>query len=139
MSRVRLTDVTISKLPHSKAQVTYWDDGLPAFGVRIGARRKTFVVIVKPGRRIKLGNYPATTLKSARSEAHRRLSNRSAQYAAEEVPAAGEVVKKFLDIHHANSRPRWRKEQERLLTKHFLSKHKDTPLNRITTKNIFAI
>jgi hypothetical protein len=55
--RVCLTDVTISKLPQSKAQVSYWDEGLPAFGVRVGARRKTFVVIVKLGRRIKLANY----------------------------------------------------------------------------------
>ena len=52
---------------------------------------------------------------------------------------AGEVVKKFIDIHHAQSRPRSRKEQERLLTKHFLSKYKEVPLNRITTKDILAV
>src|SRR5262249_18878417 len=140
MPHTRLTDVTISKLPHSKAQITYWDEGLPAFGVRVGARRKTFVVIVKPGQRIKLGNYPVTTLKAARSEAYRRLSDRNGHHAPEEnVLPAVEVVKTFLEIHHAQSRPRWRREQERLLTKHFLSKHKDTPLNRITTRDILAI
>jgi len=62
MSHVHLTDVTISRLPLSKARITYWDGNLPAFGVRCGARRKTFVVIVKPGHCIKLGNYPFTTL-----------------------------------------------------------------------------
>jgi hypothetical protein len=66
----RVTDVTISKLPRSKTQITYWDEGLPAFGVRVGARRKTFIVVVNGGHRIKLGNYPRTTLKDARTEAH---------------------------------------------------------------------
>jgi hypothetical protein len=46
MPRVRLTDVTISKLPQQKAQITYWDEALPAFGVPVGARRKTFIVIL---------------------------------------------------------------------------------------------
>lgn len=74
MPHVRLTDVTISKLTHSKAQITYWDEGLPAFGVRVGARRKTFIVVMNSGHRIKLGNYPFMSLKDARSEALRRLT-----------------------------------------------------------------
>src|SRR5262245_38127345 len=127
MPRVRLTDVTIGKLPQSKAQITYWDEGLPAFGVRVGARRKTFIVIVKPGQRIKLGNYPFTTLKDARQAAYRWLSDRNGKAAAGDAPAAEEVVKQFLAIRHAQSRPSWRKEQDRLLTKHFLSKYKDVP------------
>ena len=46
MPRVRLTDVSISKLPQQKAQITYWDEALPAFGVPVGARRKTLIVIL---------------------------------------------------------------------------------------------
>jgi integrase len=139
MPRVRLTDITISKLPQSKAQITYWDETLPAFGVRVGARRKTFIVIMNGGRRTKLGTYPSTTLKEARLEAYRRLSDPNGQSTEQEAPLAAEVVKNFIEIHHAQSRPRWRREQERLLTKHFLGKHKDTPVNRITTKDILAI
>src|SRR5262249_15466997 len=139
MPHVRLTDVAISKLPHSKAQITYWDEGLPGFGVRVGARRKTFIVIVRPGQRIKLGTYPRTSLKDARREAFLRLSSRGAQATLENAPAGGEVVREFLEIHHARSRPRWRKEQERLLTKHFLAKCRDVPLNRVATKDILAI
>jgi len=78
MPRVRLADLTISNLPQSETRVTYWDESLPAFGVRIGVRRKTFVVITKPGRRTKLGIYPFMSLKDARREAHKRLSDRSA-------------------------------------------------------------
>jgi hypothetical protein len=114
MPRVRLTDVTIEKLPSSKVRVTYWDETLPAFGVRVGARRKTFIVVVNGGHRIKLGNYPFKSLKDARREAHLRLGNPGGDglVVADAAPA-GEVVKKFIDIHHAQSRPRTRDEQER--------------------------
>jgi integrase len=141
MARVRLTDLTIDKLPLSKVRTTYWDEGSPggAFGVRCGARRKTFIVVMNGGHRIKLGVYPFTTLKEARLEAHRRLGDRNGQAVEKDAPAAADVVKKFIEIHHAQSRPSSRKEQERLLTKHFLSKHKDVPLNRITTKEILAV
>src|SRR5215831_10511262 len=100
MPRVRLTDITISKLPQSKAQITYWDETLPAFGVRVGARRKTFIVIMNGGRRTKLGTYPSTTLKEARLEAYRRLSDPSGQSTAQDAPVAADVVKKFIEIHH---------------------------------------
>jgi len=139
MPRVRLTDVTIEKLPSSKVRVTYWDEALPAFGVRVGARRKTFIVVVNGGHRIKLGNYPFKTLKDARREAHLRLGNPAGEGDVAAAEPAGEVVKKFIDIHHAQSRPRTRNEQERLLTKHFLKTHKETPLNRVTVKDILAI
>ena len=66
MPHVRLTDVSISKLPLSKVQTTYWDEGgLPGFGVRVGARRKTFVLVVNGGYRIKLGSYPFTSHRDA--------------------------------------------------------------------------
>jgi integrase len=139
MPRVRLTDVTISKLPQSKVRVTYWDDSLPAFGVRVGARCKTFIVVVNGGRRIKLGNYPRTTLKDARKEAHHKLSGRGPQATVEDAPSCKEVVGDFIKIHHAQSRERTRNEQERLLTKHFLKTHKETALNRVTVKDILAI
>jgi hypothetical protein len=79
MPHLRLTDLSISKLPHSKVQITYLHEGgLPGFGVRVGARRKTFVLMVRRGRRIKLGNYPFTSLKDARLEA-RSLGNSRAK------------------------------------------------------------
>jgi hypothetical protein len=70
MPHVRLTDVSISKLPLSKCRVTYWDEGgLPGFGARVGARRKTFVLVLNCGHRIKLRQYPLISLKDARQEA----------------------------------------------------------------------
>ena len=49
------------------------------------------------------------------------------------------MVKKFIEVNHAQSRPRTRDEQERLLAKHFLKKYNDVPLNRITTKDILSV
>jgi len=138
MPRVRLTDVSIGNLPRSERQITYWDEGLPAFGVRVGARRKTFIVITKPGRRIKLGNYPYMSLKDARREAHKRLSDRSAETVGNADPVE-KAVTDFVKIHHSKSGERWRKEQERLLTKHFVPKHKDAPLNRVKTKDVLSV
>jgi integrase len=107
--------------------------------VRVGARCKTFIVVVNGGHRIKLGNYPRTTLKDARKEAYLKLSGRGPQATVEDAPACKEVVEDFIKIHHAQSRERTRDEQERLLTKHFLKTHKETALNRITVKDILAI
>jgi len=57
----------------------------------------------------------------------------------EDAPACEKVVEDFIKIHHAQSRPRTRNEQERLLTKHFLKTHKETPLNRVTVQDVLAI
>ena len=112
MPRVRLTDLTLDKLPLSKARITYWDEGFPsgAFGVRCGARRKTFLVVMNGGHRIKLGVYPFMSLKDARREAHLRLGDRDGYAVAEEAPAASEVVKKFIEIHHARALARSRSD-----------------------------
>src|SRR5262249_14370823 len=67
----------------------------PAFGVRVGARRKTFIVVVNDGHRIKLGNYPRTTLKDARKEAYHRLSGRGAPATVVDAPSCGSVVKSY--------------------------------------------
>ena len=81
------------------------------------------------------GTTPFTTLKDTWREALRRLSDRSMQSTEIDAERSEKVVENFIAIHHAKSRPRWRKEQERLLTKHFLSKHKDVALNRSSTKD----
>jgi hypothetical protein len=84
---------------------------LPAFGVRVRARRKTFIVVVNGGHRIKLGNYPRTTLKDARTEASLRLGGRGTQATVVDAATGEEVVTDFMKIHHARSRPRTRNAQ----------------------------
>lgn len=96
----------------------------------MGARRKTFVLVVNRGYRNKLGNYPFTSLKSARQEAYRRLSDPNGHQQPVVAPPAREMVDKLLEICRARSKPRWKKEQEWLLMRrHLLQKHGETALS----------
>ena len=44
MPRANLTDLFIRKIAPDERTI-YWDEALPAFGVRVGARSKVFIVI----------------------------------------------------------------------------------------------
>ena len=70
-----LTDKTIQNLkaPAGKAQAEVYDRLVPGFGIRVGAKTKTFFLFVRVLRlgawkpvRIKLGRYPALPLSDAR-------------------------------------------------------------------------
>ncbi|MBT6311372.1 MAG: site-specific integrase [Rhodospirillaceae bacterium] len=70
-----LTDKTIQNLkaPTGKAQAEVYDRLVPGFGIRVGAKTKTFFLFVRVLRlgawkpvRIKLGRYPALPLSDAR-------------------------------------------------------------------------
>lgn len=69
--RVKLTDISIQKLPHpAKGQAKYWDQVLPGFGVRVTQRTKSYFIVFGPKRLTKtLGRYPAMSLKQARAAA----------------------------------------------------------------------
>jgi hypothetical protein len=68
--RLKLTDLTIQHLKFQHPQVTYWDTMLPAFGVRVGSRSKTFIVMQgKARKRQTIGRYPAMKLQKARDHA----------------------------------------------------------------------
>ena len=58
----KLTDLLVHSLLLSKDRVEIWDTLLPSFGVRVGARRKSFQVINREGHRRKLGLYPNISL-----------------------------------------------------------------------------
>ena len=139
MPVVRLTDITVRALKPAAERTTYWDETLPAFGVRVGRRVKVFIVMHgKARKRIVLGRYPPMKLQTARKQAQAIIYGPDPQDEQDAIPAA-EAVAQFIDTHHTQSRERTRKEQERLLTKHFLSKHRTTPLNRITRQQLLEI
>ena len=59
-----LTDLSIQKLKFNGKHMIYWDSNLGGFGVRVGKRTKTFVVMVGKERKvISLGRYPDDKLK----------------------------------------------------------------------------
>ncbi len=60
MPKLPLTDATIRALPHQTTQITYFDKSLRSFGVRVGARDKTFIVMRGTARnRVVLGKFHA--------------------------------------------------------------------------------
>lgn len=73
--RIRLTDLAVRKLPHpSKGQVRVWDEAQPGFGVLIGTRTKSYILMWGKERRIHtIGRVGEISLRDARNEA-RRLS-----------------------------------------------------------------
>lgn len=69
--RKKLTDLSIQKLPLvPEGSKKYWDTGLPGFGIRVTARRKSFFVVTGTKRKLTtLGSYPELSLKDARTRA----------------------------------------------------------------------
>lgn len=136
MPRIVLTDLTIKNLK-SDRQTRYWDATLPGFGILVGKRRKTFILMRGKQRKIiTLGTFPELSLASARHEAIAHLA----------VPVIAEAMKaptaeKCVDdyLRQLEASPRWIDEQDRLFRKHFLAHHATTPVDRITTQQVLAI
>lgn len=74
--RIALTDLAIRQLkPPEQGQARYWDTHTPAFGIVVGKRTKTFVVMQGKDRRLQtIGRYPEISLTDARTEAKRYLA-----------------------------------------------------------------
>jgi Arm DNA-binding domain len=62
--KCQITDIVVRSLPEGE----WWDSKLPAFGVRVGKRTRTFI-LKKDNSRIALGRYGDVTLQEARKRA----------------------------------------------------------------------
>jgi integrase len=140
MPRVHLTDIVIRAFRSADAQITYWDDILPAFGVRVGKRAKTFVVMLgKRRKRVSLGSYPAVSLQEARHRARQLLAGLNLAPIRGTAPTAADAVGTFFETHRPQNKARTRNETRRLLERHFLPKHGHRPIDEISTTQIIAI
>lgn len=77
MPKVTLTNITLRSLaPPLTGQVTYWDESITGFGVRVSqGGTKSFVVVHGVNRqRETLGRYPTISLKEAREKAKQLLA-----------------------------------------------------------------
>lgn len=113
MPKLHLSDRTIASL---KVPGIYWDDTTPAFGVRIGAATKTFLIVHNNGRRHKLGQYPALSLQEARKRAKRLLLEPDTPKTARTTLAEA-LATYILQYVRANYRPRSAYNTERLLAR----------------------
>ncbi len=141
---MRLTDLSIKRLRVPvNGRVTYTDDTLPGFSVRVTASGvKTFTLMYGRNRkRITIGRYPAITLAEARAKARELVAQRT--LGKEDLPTIKfeDAVPIFLASQYPEHslKPRTRAEAERVLRKHFLAPFRYELLHTIATHNVTQI
>lgn len=115
---MRLTDLSIRALKApEKGQVTYADDALPGFGVRVSqGGTKTFVVVHGPTRqRTTIGRFPVIGLADARTEAKRLLAEVTLGKRRPKTVSFDKAKDEFLEYCRAKNRPRTYNDYARLL------------------------
>lgn len=92
----------------------HWDTLLPAFGVRVQKRVRTFLIVLDGGRRIKLGRYPDISLAKARELARARMQS------PQPTAAFADILNAYAVQHlQKNCRPATAREIERILRRDF--------------------
>lgn len=141
---MNLTDHTLKRLRVETAKrITYSDDVLPGFGVRVTANGvKTFVLLVgRQRKRITIGRYPLISLKEARTRARELVAERV--LGKDDVPSMKfeDAIPIFLASRYGDNyiKPRTRDEVERLLKRHFLPKFRCEQLSVIKPHEIADI
>ncbi|MEW9921338.1 tyrosine-type recombinase/integrase [Marimonas sp. MJW-29] len=135
-----LTDLQIKRLkPPNSGQKTYYDPGLPGFGVRVSqGGSKTFVVVYGKNRqRRSLGRYPELSLSEARILAKRAQADIALEgiNAKQPLPLISFDLarERFIADSEARTRERTVDEYRRLLYKHF---HFKCQLSELTRDSI---
>ena len=125
-----LTDITVRTLPEG----LHLDARLPSFEIRVGKRRKTWIVIEgKTRTKVSLGQYPAMSLADARKRTMAELSKAPSAYDAVAMPSYPKALAKFHTTHVAGLRPRSAYQISRNLTRHF---EWTKPIDQITHHDV---
>ena len=148
----RLTDLSIRKLPAPpEGQVTYWDDTLPNFGVRVSYKgTRAFVLMYYEGnhrKRRTLGRHPILSLARAREAARATLANITLGHPVGNQKATdkaditfAEALRLFETLYlNTKNKERTAYETKRLLKRHFSSKLRTKLLKKIEAAHIAAI
>jgi integrase len=127
-----LTDITVRTLPEG----LHLDARLPSFGIRVGKRRRTWIVIKGKNRtKISLGHYPAMSLADARKRAMAELSTSASPSETAIMPSYAEALAEFHATHVADLRPRSAYQLSRNLSRHF---QWTKPLDQITHQDVLT-
>jgi len=142
MPLAHLTDITIKNLkPPESGQLTYTDDDLPGFGVRISQGGvKSFVVVHGRSRtRTTLGRHPIVSLQQARKRAREILAERTLGKQGSPNINFDNALREFIDAHISTKRPKTAREIQRLLNKHFRPPLRHERLHEIATHRLAKI
>lgn len=117
MPTVHLTEIAVRQI---KSPGIYFDATLSNFGVRIGKRRKTWIVVRGRERlRTKIGTYPDVSLSEARKAAH-QLLGAPVEAAKKKSISFEAALPEFLNDNYAHRKERTKYEVQRLIEKHFV-------------------
>ena len=98
MAKQALTELSIQKLKYTGKQVTYWDEHLAGFGVRLSPRSKAYVIMYGPKRKLKtIGRYPDMALRDARTLAKGLMGTLAAKDTPSPTTPFLEASRAFLD------------------------------------------
>ena len=140
---MHLTDIVIRNLqPPEKGQVTYTDDSISGFGIRVSQGGvKTFVLVYGRSRtRMTIGRYPTISLADARTKAREVLAEWTlGKHRVPTISFADALTQYITNRLEKELRPSSAKEAARVLKKHFLPKlrhEKLADLSTVTLTNI---
>ena len=130
MPTTRLTDIVVSRL---KTPDTYFDETTPAFGIRVGKNRKTWIVMRgKIRQRVRIGHYPTMSLADARKEAKALLTEPVTRNPRIKLSEGYERYKETL----ACKKPRTQADYKRMLEKYFVPTIGSRRLPELTYEDI---
>lgn len=130
-----LTDIVVSRL---KQPGTYFDKTTPAFAIRVGKNRKTWIVIRGRERsRTRIGHYPDLSLANARKKAMVLLG--SVLSREKPSPKFSECLEQFFAVHVPTLKPVTQYQIKRVLNKHFASPFKHKRMGEISHEDISKI
>ncbi|MEG3147148.1 site-specific integrase [Sphingomonas sp. RT2P30] len=118
MAKMLLTDVSVRALKGSDKYETFFDTKTAGFGIRVGKKSKTWIVVRDRSRaKQAIGKYPDLSLADARTEAKKLLSTTPE---AKVVSKTWAVARdEFLAENYKGSTSRWPHLMKLMLTKHF--------------------
>ena len=122
MPKAVLTDISVRALRLPKrGQITYWDETLSGFGLRVSqGGAKTFVLIEGPNRqRHTIGRYPTLALKTARNQAKRLKAELTLGLHKPSTISFADAKEMFLDACRQKNKPRTVTDYTRILNRHF--------------------
>jgi integrase len=126
-------EIVVKALPIGK----HFDPSTPAFGMRVGKHRRTWIVQRGTDRRIiRVGHYPAMTLAEARQKGKQLLASTQLNHERVTLQQAYDL---FCKVYLPSKKPRTQYDYKRVLTRHYLPALATKRLDAITSHMTTAI
>ena len=133
MPVTHLTDIVVSRI---KSPGTYFDETTPAFGIRVGKNRKTWIVMRGTERqRVRVGHYPAMSLADARKEARKLLTEDPKKHSRVTFQ---EACDEYMEAIKA-LKSRTQRDYKRILDKYLLPKLGKKKLSDLEYEDVSGI